>query len=136
LELLGTHSITVSSGEISNGKNSVSINLSVYDSGIKCTSLCLCHINGCSWHPCLTPVILATQQAEIRKIMVQRQSGQYFARPYLKKKTSLSRAGGGVGIEFKVQYCGKIAMWQIPLFILGLDTVLKVSQSLQTEPTT
>jgi hypothetical protein len=32
------------------------------------------------------PVILATQEGAIRKIMVQSQPGNVFSRPYLKKK--------------------------------------------------
>jgi hypothetical protein len=33
----------------------------------------------------LTPVILATQEAEIRRIMVRSQPEQIFVRPYLEK---------------------------------------------------
>jgi hypothetical protein len=33
----------------------------------------------------LTPVILATQEAEIRKIKVRSQLGKYFTRSYLEK---------------------------------------------------
>jgi hypothetical protein len=53
---------------------------------------------GCRW---LTPVILATQEAEIRKIVFQSQPGQIE-----KKNPSPKRAGGlqGVGPEFKLQY--------------------------------
>jgi hypothetical protein len=51
----------------------------------------------------LTPVILATQEAEIRRIVAQNQSRQIFERPYLKKKT-LGRVAPGVGPEFKPQY--------------------------------
>jgi hypothetical protein len=36
-------------------------------------------------HQSLTPVILATQEAEIRRIMVQSQLGKKFKRPYLEK---------------------------------------------------
>jgi hypothetical protein len=56
-----------------------------------------------------TPVILTTQEAEIRKIMVRRQLGQLSLQNYLKKthhKKGAS-AGGvaqGVGPEFKPQY--------------------------------
>jgi hypothetical protein len=37
------------------------------------------------------PVILATQEVEIRRITIQSQSGQYFTRPYLEK--TLHRKG-------------------------------------------
>jgi hypothetical protein len=52
------------------------------------------------WH---TPVILATQEAEIRRLEVRSQ----FGRPYLKKTHHKKWAGGvaqGVGPEFKPQY--------------------------------
>jgi hypothetical protein len=57
----------------------------------------------------LTPVILATQEAEIRRITVRTQLGQQFTRPYLGKKTchTQKRAGGvaqGVCPEFKPPY--------------------------------
>jgi hypothetical protein len=45
----------------------------------------------CRW---LTPVVLATQEAEIRRITVQNQSIQKFVRPYLEKNHHKSRAGG------------------------------------------
>jgi hypothetical protein len=50
------------------------------------------------------PVILVTQEAEIRRIMVQSQPGQKFVSPYLKKTPHKKRAGGmtqGVDPEFK-----------------------------------
>jgi hypothetical protein len=40
------------------------------------------------------PVILATQEAEIRKIVVGRQPGEMFKRPYLKKP--ITKKGLGV----------------------------------------
>jgi hypothetical protein len=50
----------------------------------------------------LTPITLATREAEIRRIVVQSQPG-----PYLEKNPSPKRAGGmaqGIGPEFKPQY--------------------------------
>jgi hypothetical protein len=55
------------------------------------------------------PVILATQEAQIRRIAVQSQPGQT-VRPYLEKNPSQKRAVGvaqGIGPEFKSQYCKK-----------------------------
>jgi hypothetical protein len=50
----------------------------------------------------LTPVILATQEAEIRRIRFEASSGKWFSRSYPGKR------GGGVaqgeGPEFKPQY--------------------------------
>jgi hypothetical protein len=60
----------------------------------------------CRW---LTSVILATQEAEISRIVVQSQPGQ-FSRPYLKNTHHIKRACGvaqGVGSGFKPQYWGK-----------------------------
>jgi hypothetical protein len=54
-------------------------------------------------HQWLTSGILATQEAEIRRILAQNQ----IMRPYLRKKTPQKRADGmarGVGPEFKPQY--------------------------------
>jgi hypothetical protein len=53
------------------------------------------------------PVIPATQEAEIRRIVVQSQPGKIVQDPILKKKKSQKRAGGvsqGVCPEFKPQY--------------------------------
>jgi hypothetical protein len=54
------------------------------------------------------PVILATQEAEIRRMVVQSQPWQIGReRPYLEKNPSQQRAGGvaqGVGPEFKPQF--------------------------------
>jgi hypothetical protein len=55
----------------------------------------------------LKPVILATQEAEIRRIEVQSQPGQIVRKTITWKKPSQKRAGGvaqGVGPEFKPQY--------------------------------
>jgi hypothetical protein len=54
------------------------------------------------------PVILATQEAEIRRIVVQSHLGQTVHKTLSQKKPSQKRAGGvpqGVGLEFKPQYC-------------------------------
>jgi hypothetical protein len=53
------------------------------------------------------PVILATQEAEIRRSEVQGQPGQIVLKTLSWKNPSLKRAGGvaqGVGLEFKPQY--------------------------------
>jgi hypothetical protein len=58
-------------------------------------------------HRWLTPVILATQDADIGRIEVRSQSGKLFARTYLGKNSSQKRAGvvaQGVGPESKCQY--------------------------------
>jgi hypothetical protein len=56
----------------------------------------------------LTPVILVTQEAEIRRITVQSQPGQIvYISFYLEKTHHKKRAGGvaqGVGPELKPQY--------------------------------
>jgi hypothetical protein len=56
-------------------------------------------------HWWLTPIILATQEAEIRPFKAS--PGKQFARPYLKKVHHKKRAGvvaQSVGPEFKLQY--------------------------------
>jgi hypothetical protein len=58
-------------------------------------------------HWWLTPVILATQEAEIRRIAVHSQPGQIICETLSRKNPSPKRACGvaqGVGPEFKPQY--------------------------------
>jgi hypothetical protein len=59
-------------------------------------------------HPGLTPVILATQKAEITRIRDPTQPGQtVHERPCVQKNPSLKRAGGvaqGEGTKFQPQY--------------------------------
>jgi hypothetical protein len=53
------------------------------------------------------PIILATQEAEIRKIKFQSQPGQIVHKTLSRKHPTQKRAGGvaqGVGPEFKPQY--------------------------------
>jgi hypothetical protein len=55
----------------------------------------------------LMPIILATQEAEIRRIAVWGQSGQIVHETLPQKKPSQKRTGGvaqGVGPEFKLQF--------------------------------
>jgi hypothetical protein len=56
----------------------------------------------------LTPVILATQEGEIRRIKVQSHPRQVVPRDPTLKTPSQKRTGGvaeGVDSEFKLQYC-------------------------------
>jgi hypothetical protein len=56
------------------------------------------------------PVILPTQEAEIRRIMVGSQPGQIVHETLSQKTPSQKRAGGvaqGEGLEFKPQYSKK-----------------------------
>jgi hypothetical protein len=63
------------------------------------------------------PVILATQEAEIRKIMVHSQPRQIVRETLSqKKKTKKGGASGvaqGVGPEYKPQYCKNKKCWKI-----------------------
>jgi hypothetical protein len=54
------------------------------------------------------PVILATQEAEIRRIAVLSQPGQIVHKTLFQKNPLWKRTGGvaqGIGPEFKPQYC-------------------------------
>jgi hypothetical protein len=56
------------------------------------------------------PVVLATQEEEIRKIEVQSQPGQIVTWDPISKKPFTKKGWGvaqGVGSEFKPQYCQK-----------------------------
>jgi hypothetical protein len=58
-------------------------------------------------HQWLMPVILATQEAEIRRITIHSQPKQIICETLSQKHPSQKRAGGvaqGVGPEFKPQY--------------------------------
>jgi hypothetical protein len=58
-------------------------------------------------NPVILAVILATQEAEIRKIAVRSQPGHIVHGTLSQKNPSQKRAGGvaqGVGLEFKPQY--------------------------------
>jgi hypothetical protein len=58
---------------------------------------------GCQW---LMPVILAIQEAEIRRIIVRSQPGQIVCETLSqKKKKNVDGVAQGIGPEFKPQYC-------------------------------
>jgi hypothetical protein len=60
----------------------------------------------------LTPEILATREAEIRRIVVQSQSRQNSSQDPISKKPNTKKAGGvtqGISPEFKSQYHKKQA---------------------------
>jgi hypothetical protein len=63
---------------------------------------------GCQW---LTPAILATQEAEIKRITVGSQPGQIIHETLSRKNPSQKRAG--VGPEFKPQYWKKKCLLSI-----------------------
>jgi hypothetical protein len=77
----------------------------------------------CARHQWLTPVILATQEAEIRRIELQSQLGQIVCETLCqKKKPLLKRAGGvvqGASPEFKPQYSKKKKKSSSVLFVLN-----------------
>jgi hypothetical protein len=81
----------------------------------------------CRW---LTPVILATQEAEIRGISVQSQSRQIVhGTLFQKKKKSITkkRTGGvaqGVGPEFKPQYLKIIIIIHIYIILSLLSFII------------
>jgi hypothetical protein len=59
-------------------------------------------------HKGLVPIILATQEAKIRRIEVQSQPGQISSRDPISKILNTKRSGGvPQGPEFKLQYCQK-----------------------------
>jgi hypothetical protein len=63
---------------------------------------------GVARHWWLTPVILAMQEAEIRKIVVQSQPRETILETLVQKNPSHKRGGGvtqPVGLEFKPQNC-------------------------------
>jgi hypothetical protein len=70
-------------------------------------------------HPWLRPVILVTQEAEIRKIVVQSQPEQIVRRTLSLKNHHKKKVGGmaqGIGPEFKTQYQAHTKMLLVPVF--------------------
>jgi hypothetical protein len=76
--------------------------------------------SGGAGHQWLTPVILATQEAEIRRITVQSQPRQILSETLSQKIPTLQRAVGvaqGMGPEFKPQYQNRwegMVFWHYP----------------------
>jgi hypothetical protein len=67
-----------------------------------------------------TPVISATQEAEIRRIEVQSQPRQIVLETLYRKNPSQKRAGGvaqGVGPEFKPQYHRRVISLKLASFL-------------------
>jgi hypothetical protein len=70
------------------------------------------------------PIILASQEAELKRIMVQSQPRQIVHETLSRKTLHKNRAGGvaqGEGPEFKPKYCKKINNERsfFPSFLLG-----------------
>jgi hypothetical protein len=90
----------------------------------------------------LTPVILATQEVEIRRNSGSKPTWANSSRDPILKNTSPERAGGvaqGVGPEFKYQYCKKkkkvcVCSVQVHLFsemcqpTVGSDNLRQMSE--------
>jgi hypothetical protein len=71
-------------------------------------------------HRWLIPVILATQEAEIRGIAVRSQPRHIIHETLSQKNPLQKKAGGvaqGIGLEFKSQYCKKKKSYQDPMSI-------------------
>jgi hypothetical protein len=74
-------------------------------------------------HWWLTPVILATQEVEIRRIMVRSQpQASSLQDPSQKKRAG--RVAQGVGPEFKPQYHKKKKKWKWSCFLSGYSQPL------------
>jgi hypothetical protein len=73
-----------------------------------------------AWYRRLTPIMVATQEAEIRRIMVGSQPGQIVWETLSQKIRNTKKAGGvaqGVGLEFKLQYHKKKKITVIGLIV-------------------